>query len=136
MALRASLLWLLLLAIAVLAGGLRNALLVPRVGEQQGHVIGTLVVVAVFAATIGLAVPWIDPHLRRGNLLGVGVAWAAATGAFEFVFGRFVIGHPWRRLVADYDLAAGRLWILVLLALVVTPPLAAWIRSGPQRPRA
>lgn len=44
---------------------------------------------------------------------------------FELGFGHWVAGHPWQRLLADYDLAAGRVWALVLLWVALTP-LAAY----------
>jgi hypothetical protein len=30
-----------------------------------------------------------------------------ATVAFELTFGHYVMGHPWSRLLADYNLLAG-----------------------------
>ena len=43
------------------------------------------------------------------------------TLAFETALGRLVARQPWRVLLADYDLRAGRLWILVPL----------WVLCGP-----
>jgi hypothetical protein len=47
----------------------------------------------------------------------------ALTVLFEFIFGRLVMKHPWSKLLADYNLLAGRLWLLVLLWLVIAPVL-------------
>lgn len=41
--------------------------------------------------------------------------------AFEFVFGRYVAGHSWARLMADYNILAGRLWVFFLLWMLVMP---------------
>lgn len=41
------------------------------------------------------------------------------------------MAHPWSRLLADYDLAAGRLWPLVLLALLLMPVLTGRL-TGPR----
>ena len=52
---------------------------------------------------------------------------------FELGFGHWVAGHPWSRLLADYDLLAGRIWVLVLtqfrrhrkaLVVMLTMPLS------------
>jgi len=43
------------------------------------------------------------------------------TVAFEFLFGHYVMGHSWHRLLQDYDLHQGRVWVLVL----------AWTAFGP-----
>jgi hypothetical protein len=129
MAIRAAPVWLLLLVIAVLSGTLRAALLEPRVGEQTAHVVGTLAVVALFAAVITATVRWIVPDLAPRRLITLGVAWTAATVIFEFAFGRYIAGHPWDTLLEDYNLAQGRLWTLVILTLLLTPTLAGRARS-------
>lgn len=55
-----------------------------------------------------------------------GLYWMVATVAFEFLFGRYVAGNSWERLLADYDLTAGRVWVLVPLTLLLAPRLALW----------
>ena len=52
--------------------------------------------------------------------------------AFEFLAGHFLFGNPWSMRVADYNLAAGRVWVLVLLATLVAPSWA-WRRRSPAR---
>lgn len=128
MLLRAAATWLLLLVIAFFAAGLRVKLLEPRMGEQAAHVAGSLAVVGLFGAAIWMLVPWIRPDLSAGALLGVGVGWMLATVTFEFAFGRLVMGHPWSRLLRDYDLSAGRLWSLVLLTVLLMPVVAGLAR--------
>ncbi len=43
------------------------------------------------------------------------------TIAFEFGFGHFVAGHSWGRLLADYNLLTGHVWVLFLLWVLVVP---------------
>jgi len=126
---RAALIWFALAIAAIVCGILRQALLAPRVGEQAAHVVGTLTVCALFAAILRVAVPWVAPGWRRKQRLGLGAGWCAATIAFEFGFGHYIVGHPWTKLLADYNLFRGRLWVLVLLTLLLAPPLAARRRS-------
>jgi hypothetical protein len=59
--------------------------------------------------------------------IAVGLIWLVMTVAFEFVFGHYVAGHSWERLLYDYDLPAGRLWSLVLawIALARGHPIHA-----------
>lgn len=122
--LRAALVWVLLAVIAIACGILRQLLLAPRLGDAAAHVIGTLAVVAIFTGVLWRTVPWVAPAWPARRLFGLGAAWTAATVAFEFGFGHYVFGHPWSRLLADYNLLRGRLWILVLLAILLVPPLA------------
>lgn len=55
------------------------------------------------------------------HALSVGLMWLLMTIGFEFAFGRFVAGHEWGRLFRDYDLTAGRVWLLFLLWLMLAP---------------
>ena len=51
----------------------------------------------------------------------VGALWLAMTLAFE-TFTVRVLGHkPWSAVLADYDLLAGNLWLLVPLWTLVGP---------------
>ena len=45
----------------------------------------------------------------------------ALTVAFEFLAGHYVFGNSWERLIADYDVFRGRIWILVLLMNLLAP---------------
>jgi hypothetical protein len=61
------------------------------------------------------------------TLLGIGFFWVVITVIFEFVFGHYVMGHPWQKLFADYNLLNGRLWVLVLINNIVAPLLSGKI---------
>ena len=130
MVLRAILVWLLLLVIAIVSGGIRNSVLEPRVGEQTAHVLGTLAVVAILAGAIFLLTPWIMPLRNERSLISLGAGWVAATVAFEFVFGHLVMGHSWNRLTHDYNIFAGRLWPLVLVTVLLMPLITGVLRRN------
>ncbi|MGQ9635571.1 MAG: hypothetical protein ACUVXB_15170, partial [Bryobacteraceae bacterium] len=86
-----------------------SSLLAPRVSEQMAHLLGTLAVCALLAAILRVAVPWVAPGSGRRQRLWLGGGWCAATVAFEFGFGHYIIGHPGSTLAADYNLLRGRL---------------------------
>ena len=121
MILRAAAVWFLLLLVAVSAGALRTSLVEPRLGEARAHLVGTLGVVLLFAGIIFATVRWIDPALEPRRLWLLGGSWLLATVVFEFVIGHWVFGHSWSRLLADYDLTAGRVWPAVLLTVLLGP---------------
>jgi hypothetical protein len=123
---RALLTWLVLLVVAFLNGTFRELVLVPRVGTQVGHVVSTLMLSAAIFAVAYAVIPWIAPGSVR-SALWIGAAWLCLTLAFELGFGR-LLGKPWSELMADYDLSAGRIWILVLVATALAPFLAANLR--------
>jgi hypothetical protein len=123
MVLRALAIWLLLLVTAVTLAIFREAVLTPRVGPDGSHLLGTALAVAVMATIIGLSLPWVVPGLEVRSLGALGVGWTLLTVAFEFLFGHYVMGHPWSRLLHDYNLLAGRVWVLVLLTTLFSPIL-------------
>lgn len=121
MLLRALLVWFGLLVTAIALAVFREGILTPRVGPDGSHLLGTALAVAAMATVIGVSVPWIVPGLEARSLWTLGVSWTLLTVAFEFVFGHFVMGHPWSRLFHDYNLLAGRVWLLVLLTILFAP---------------
>ena len=51
----------------------------------------------------------------------IGMVWLAMTVAFEFLFGHYVAKRPWRDLFLDYNLFAGRVWLVVLVWVTIAP---------------
>jgi hypothetical protein len=115
----AGLAWLILLVIMFANGAVRVGLLQPRLGEDVARRVASLVGVV-------LVVAFSYAYVRRtgsespARLLAVGVVWLVLTLLFEFGFGR-ASGRSWAELFADYDLARGRLWPLVLAAALLAP---------------
>jgi len=128
--LRAFAVWVIILVFAIANGAAREHLLSPRLGGQTGHVVSTLVLCAAIFLVALLAIRWLGPRGRRGALL-IGATWLGLTLAFEFLAGHYLFGNSWERLLADYNLLRGRVWILVLLATLFAPAWAfGWKRSG------
>jgi hypothetical protein len=122
--------WLLLAIFAVAVAGVREELLLPRVGEPAAHVIGTAFYLVLMVLVIRLTLRWIFPGLQMNTLVLLGTSWAAATICFEFGFGHFVMGHPWSLLLHDYNLLAGRVWILVPFTLLWGPAALGQVQTS------
>jgi hypothetical protein len=120
--------WFPMLIIAIANGMVRQSLYAPVVGDLAAHQISTVIAIVLF----GLYIRW---GIRRwapaspSQAVAIGIVWFLMTVAFEFLFGRFVAGHPWETLIANYDLSAGRLWPLVLVWLAVAPWLFHRLRT-------
>lgn len=126
LAFKAFVAWLLILLLAIANGGLREAVLIPRLGLTGGLVVSGLLLCALVTL-----VAWGLVRFGRGLTVGqgvrVGLAWLALTLAFEFSFGRLVQHKTWDELWAAYAFADGNLWPLVLGVIVLAPPvMAAW----------
>lgn len=119
--LRAMAFWVVLAALGVLNGVFRGLVIQQYVNDYTAHVLSTLATgLPTFALAMFLYFRWSRDHTAR-ELALVGGLWMTMTVAFEFGFGHYVMGHPWSRLFADYNVFNGRLWVLVPLALLLGP---------------
>jgi hypothetical protein len=106
--------------IAILNGALRQGWYGQHLAELTAHQVSTataLLLLGVYMRTVIRR--W--PPRGVGEALAIGFLWLGLTLAFEFLFGHFVAGHTWTRLLADYDLAAGRAWVLIPLWVGLAP---------------
>ena len=111
--------WVVLSILATLNGILREYTYGPLVGEQVAHLLSSLLLIAVVLAVAYGSLRLVRVPYGPGDLVAVGAMWVVLTVAFEFLFGRYVVGHPWSRLLAEYNLLRGRVWALVLLGICV-----------------
>jgi hypothetical protein len=113
--------WFLFVIAAILNGAFRVAFVTPRVGEHAGHVISTFIFMGVILTGTYLFLGSLNVDPSRSDLLFIGGFWLTMTILFEFIFGHYVMGHPWGTLLADYNIFKGRVWILVLITTFLAP---------------
>lgn len=123
MILRSVVIWFGLLALAILNGGLREGVLVPRFGRGLAQALSTIMLSVLIFVAGWLSIRWIAPSTLQDAWV-IGVLWVALTIAFEFLAGHFLFGKPWEELLADYNLFAGRIWVMVLVVTLITPIVA------------
>lgn len=112
--------WIPMVGIAIINGLLREKTYGPRIGELRAHQVSCVTGILQFGLYIWILVR-IWPLANDRQAAVVGGVWLVLTMAFEFVFGRFIAGHSWHRLVDDYNLRAGRLWLVVLAWVAIAP---------------
>lgn len=123
---RAVLGWLAILGLAMLNGAFREALLIPRIGDRAAIISPLLLSVLIVVATAVL-LPWIRPGTAR-EAWSVGIFWLGLTLAFEFLAGHYLFGDPWAKLLAEYNVARGRLWVVVPLTALLAPVVTYALR--------
>jgi len=125
---RALIVWLGLCVLAILNGTFRQYLLVPHLGTYAGHVLSSVSLSLLILWVAWLTIRWMGPS-TGAEAWRVGLTWLAATMAFEFLAGHYLFRNPWSKLLADYDVLRGRVWIVVLAATAVAPRWAAGARG-------
>ena len=115
--------WLAILALAVLNGALREALLLPNLGRPAAYAMSALLLALVVCVVAVASARWMGAHTAR-RAMAVGILWLALTLVFEFGFG-LAQGHSWPQMLEAYTFKDGNLWPLVLV-VVLLAPLLAW----------
>jgi hypothetical protein len=73
----------------------------------------------VWCVYLGAARRWRIESPKQAIVIGL--IWLGLTVVFEFLFGHYVMGNPWERLLHDYNLLAGRVWVFVLIWITIAP---------------
>lgn len=128
------LLWFPMVLIAFANAALRELWLRRITSELRAHQVSTLLLVLLLAVYVGI-VDRIWPPSSRGQAFSIGAMWLGLTLCFEFLFGRYVSGLPWSALLQDYNLLAGRLWILVPVWIAAAPYVFHRLRDDSQLTR-
>ena len=125
--LKGTVIWLLLVAVAIGNGLFRDAVLVrvstPAVAlPLSGIVLSLLILLVAF-----LSMPLVAGRRARVYWC-IGLLWVTLTLAFEFLFGHYVAGKSWSDICQGFNVARGNLFLLVLVAAGLAPRLAARAR--------
>jgi hypothetical protein len=127
MLVRAGAVWFAIMLIAILNGAARDVLLVPRLGDLVARALSCLTLASLIVAVTWCSLRWIHPA-SLGDAWTIGAMWLAMTLTFEFAAGHYLFHTEWSTLLADYNLLAGRLWVLVLVTTTIAPALV--FRAG------
>lgn len=127
MVLRYTLAWLPMVVLAVLNGTLREFTYGKAMSELHAHQLSSVTLILIFAAYVWLlSSRW--PLYTPGQAIVVGLIWLVLTVLFEFGMGCYISHQSWEQLLQAYNIFAGNLWPLVLVAVAVLPALAFWLR--------
>lgn len=114
------LLWFGLVILAILNGIFRQKVVLRHVSELTAHHISTVTFLLLMGIYIWIfALIW--PLVSSGQALTIGGIWLLMTIIFEFVFGHYVMKHSWQKLLHDYNIFKGRLWIIILVWTLLAP---------------
>jgi len=120
--------WLGATTLGVANAAVRQVLYADRVEELAAHQISTVTLLAALTYYIWLLDQrWPDPTTRTA--IAIGGSWAALRVLFEVGLGRYVLGSSWTELSANYNLAAGRVWVLVPVWMALEPAVLQRLRA-------
>lgn len=115
------LLWFPMLVIAVLNGTARDMVYTNYTGELAAHQISTVTLIILFGIYIWFVIKKFPPASSI-HALYTGFLWLVMTLIFEFGFG-FARGLPIEKLLNDYNLINGRIWVFIPVWVTISPVL-------------
>lgn len=120
--------WFILMIAAMGNGLMREAWFKDVLGDLHAHQASTLTLIILLGAIVWVMQrEW--PLPSRTLAWRVGFIWLGMTLAFETLFGHYVAGHSWERVFAEYDLVAGRVWLLVLVWILFAPVIIRGLQT-------
>ena len=117
--LKSLLVWLCLIPVAILNGGLREHLLCPLVGQSWALPLSGLSLSLLIFFVTWTLLP-LTGRFRRGECLAVAILWPLLTAAFELLTG-LSSGFTLKELAEAYNPSTGNLWLLVILSTAISP---------------
>lgn len=121
------LIWLSIIPLAILNGGLRDAFLTPRLGENWAQPISGIILILLIFIVSFIFIPRIGKGAPK-TYWKIGILWVALTIVFETVLG-LAMGNTLTELLRAYDVTTGNIWLLVILFIGIAPWLVAKINE-------
>ena len=120
MVLKYTIAWIPMVFMAIVNGAVRQLGYGKVLNELPAHQLSCLTGIALFFIyTWCLSLYW--PLESSNQALTIGLIWLALTVAFEFLFMHYGAKVSWDKLFHDYNVLAGRLWVLVLVSVFLLP---------------
>jgi len=127
MLVKSLLIWLGILVLAIVNGALREAFLVPSLGQIPGFIISGVFLSLLILFVTYVSLPWLGVR-RVNHFVAIGLGWLILTVIFEFSFG-LLQGKTLAALIEAYTFKGGNIWPLVLLVTACAPYMAAKLRG-------
>lgn len=121
--------WFVMLLVSVANGTLRDFTYGKYMDELNAHQLSTISGVLLLGFVIWRFMRFY-PAASGKAALSIGLFWMALTVAFEFLFFHYIGGHSWAELFANYNIAQGRVWVVVLIWIAVAPYLFFRLHRG------
>lgn len=121
------LLWLPMIAIAFANATLRELIFVKKYNEIRAHQLSTITLTILCSIYIWFVFQRLKVQNPKQAVL-IGIMWVLLTVTFEFLLGRST-NKSWEYLFRDYNLFAGRIWLVFLFCLLVLPYLIYTLRN-------
>ena len=126
MLLKSLLIWLSIIPLAILNGGLRQRILEPLFGLKIANPISGLILCTLIFIVSFIFIPRLGIGDIKSYLI-MGILWIFFTIVFETVLG-LIMGNAFKEILNAYNITTGNLWLIVVIFIGITPFLIAKIK--------
>jgi hypothetical protein len=116
-----------MIAIAFANAAVRELVIIKHFNEFRAHQLSTLSLIILCSIYMWFVFPVLTIQHSKQALL-IGFVWVLLTVVFEFSLGRLT-NKSWEYLFRDYNILAGRIWLLFLFCLFILPYLLYSLRG-------
>lgn len=120
--------WLFLFFAGFINGLIREFVYKQYVGELTAHQISTFTLI-LFITVIVWFIYRRRPLENYSQCVMIGIIWIVMTVTWEFIFGHYVMGHSWEKLLYDYRIRDRRIWILAVLWIGWVTVFVRWMEK-------
>jgi len=113
--------WFLFMILAIINAIIRNEGYKPLIGDLRAHQLSTFTFIILIFVVTYFVLKFSNLQISDKEAILLGFLWLMMTITFEFIAGHFIFGNPWEKLIADYNILQGRIWILVLITILFSP---------------
>jgi hypothetical protein len=120
------LIWLSMIPLAILNGGLREEFLTPQLGEGYAQPVSGIILLLLIFIVSFVFIPRIGKGEEK-TYLKIGFLWIILTIVFETILG-LAMGNSFCEMLKAYDITTGNLWLIIVIFTGIIPWLTAKIR--------
>jgi len=120
------LIWLSILPLAILNGGLRDNIIAPIIGMEYARPISALTLCLLIFLVSLLFISKLRKGIRKDYIF-MDLLWILLTIIFETGM-NLSLGNSFEEIIATYNITTGNLWLLVVIFIGIVPYLTAKLK--------
>lgn len=113
--------WFIFMIMAIFNAVIREVIYNKYLTELRAHQLSTITFILIIFIVTFIVFFLTKIQLTDKETFIMGSIWFVLTICFEFLAGHFAFGNSWDKLLADYNLLKGRVWMLVPLTTFLAP---------------
>lgn len=113
--------WFVFMILAIVNAAIREGIWASFLDELRAHQLSTVTFMVFILLGTFVVLRYSTIELSDQQALMMGLIWFVLTLCFEFLAGHYLFGNSWDKLIADYNILNGRIWVFILITTFFAP---------------